>query len=335
MFQFTTTHVINSNQDLSTGLALWSLGDDKEGNKTLHIKGINNFKDANVTAIYKAEYEKPEHEKLEIDFSEVENSADVEKGDTLRLSLYIRLTQSDNSSYYANDTQYKGRPFTIEFPWLEDAASTLKNLKKLITKYGLMVFEKEVVKTSISGDTLVLTAVNEFQRFHMHKLEKYVESDKPFAEIWKEIEGVSKITVKGFEGFGTYGYILRNIKLPTHEHTRAFAPKANEMPIPGAEYNQYTIHYCVNRGPLGMNAVGHNVQSVTTHVLFVNKALLATDASDLIAGYDKDGAEIKVGVEHIEDALNTLAAKTEKGGLHIMPILNGTVAEETGDEAGE
>lgn len=329
MFQFTTTHVINSNQDLSTGLALWSLGDDKEGNKTLHIKGINNFKDANVTAIYKAEGNEGNPEVLTIDFS----SISAEKGDTLRLSLYIRLTQSDNSSYYANDTQYKGRPFTIEFPWLGDAASTLKNLKKLITKYGLMVFEKEVVKTSISGNTLVLTAVNEFQRFHMHKLEKYVESDKPFAEIWEEIEGVSEITTEGVEGFGTYGYILRNIKLPTLENTCAFAPKANEMPVPGALYNQYTIHYCADRGPLGMNAVGHNVQSVTTHVLFVNKALLAkgADASDLTAGYNKDGVEITTGAKNIEEALKVLAAKTKKGDLELVP----ETSDDSDPEVGE
>lgn len=49
MFQFTTTNVINSTQDLSTGLPLWCA---KEGQ--LNIKRIGNFLKENVTHIYKA-----------------------------------------------------------------------------------------------------------------------------------------------------------------------------------------------------------------------------------------------------------------------------------------
>ena len=47
------------------------------------------------------------------------------------------------------------------------------------------------------------------------------------------------------------------------------------MPIPGGKYNQYTLHYCVERGPLGMNAVGQNVTSTTVHVLYVLDNLAA------------------------------------------------------------
>ena len=68
MFNFTTTHVINSNYDFSTNKALWSLGTDKNGKKTLHIKGVNNFKADNVKKIYKAPYTDPKMAKVEIDF---------------------------------------------------------------------------------------------------------------------------------------------------------------------------------------------------------------------------------------------------------------------------
>ena len=273
MFQFTTTHVINSNQDFTSGKALWSLQDD-----TLYVKGVNNFNKDNVVAIYKAEGSNPELAQLKVDLGQV---ADVEKGDTLRLSIYVRLTTSDDCSYYANDnSQYKGRPFTVEFPWLGTPEKTAKNLEKIIKKYGLMVFEKELLKVSCEGTEITIESVNEFQRFHTYKLEKFVDSEKPFAELWKEIDGVISVEKEGKEGFGTYSYILRNIKLPTHENTRAFAVKANEMPVPGALYNQYTIHYCANRGPLGLNAVGHEVKSSTTHVFSVNQALLEGATSE-------------------------------------------------------
>ena len=309
MFNFTTTHVINSNYDFSTNKALWSLGKDENGKVTLNIKGVNNFKAHNVQKVYKAPYTEPKMAQVEIDFSEI--PATVKNGDTIRLSLYIRLTEADQSSYYANDTRYKGRPFTIEFPWLGNAQDTLKNVLKLIRKYGLLVFEKEVIKTSINKNKLVLTAVNEFQRFHVVKLEKYLAPEKLYEPEWEELTGADLVTVveKGVEGFGTYGWVLRNIKLPTHEHTTAFAPKQDEMPVPGAHYNQYTIHYCVNRGPLGLNAVGDTVKSVTTSVFYVNTALLGEDVdmTNEVAALDKDGKAITVGAANFEAALKSLA----------------------------
>lgn len=308
MFQFTTTHVINSNYDFSTQKPLWSLGEDKDGNVSLNVKGVNNFKAGNVTKIYKAPYTEPKMAQVEIDFSEL---TDLKKNDTIRLSLYIRLTEADQCSYYANDTRYKGRPFTIEFPWLGNALDTLKNVNKLIRKYGLLVFEKEVIKTSLSGTKLVLTAVNEFQRFYTVKLEKYLNPDGLYKQEWEDITNDAvTITEKGLEGFGTYGYVLRNIKLPTHQHTVAFGVKQDENPVPGAKYNQYTIHYCVNRGPLGLNAVGDTVKSVTTSVFYVNTSLLGEDVnmSDEVVAKDKDGNDsILVGSKNFETALQKLA----------------------------
>lgn len=273
MFQFTTTHVINSTKDLNTGLDLIVAKDE-----VLSIKGINNFKKENILDIHKTEAKDAKSEELTVDLSGISAS----KGDTLRLTLYIRLTASDDCSYYANNFQHKGRPFTVEFPWLGNATDTAANLEKIINKYGLLVFEKKVVNVKVSGNTVVLTAVNEFQRFHVAKLEKFIESEKPFGEKWEEVGSV-EVTVPGVEGFGDYGWILRNLKLPTHEHTRAFAPKSHEMPIPGGKYNQYTIQYCADRGPLGMNAVGQNVKSVTTHVLYILQGE-ACDAFEAAAG---------------------------------------------------
>lgn len=64
--------------------------------------------------------------------------------------------------------------------------------------------------------------------------------------------------------------------------TRAFGVNLDENPIIGAKYNQYTIHYCTNRGVLGTNAVGDTVKSVTTHVFYVNQNV-ATDFETALA----------------------------------------------------
>lgn len=326
MFNFTTTHVVNSNFDFSTNKALWSLGKDKDENVCLHIKGVNNFKAPNVIKIYKAPYTEPKMAKVEIDLN---NATGLKKGDTLRLSIYIRLTQADQSSYYANDTQFKGRPFTVEIPWLGNAADTLKNAVKVIRKYGLLVFEKELIKASINGTKLVLTAVTEFQRFHIVKLEKYVESENPFADVWEEIEGVTKIVEKGQEGFGTYGWVLRNIKLPTNAHTQAFAPKQDEMPVPGAHYTQFTIHYCVNRGPLGLNAVGDTVKSVTTSVFYVNDALLTATGIDGAEGFDTTKDKDFATEVNLELALKKLA---DSAGANVWEVVEPNKGKATNPE---
>ena len=60
MFNFTTTTVINSNKDYTTGKPLWSAQDaalDKPA--SFHVKRVNNFLSSNVTSIYKAEANNP------------------------------------------------------------------------------------------------------------------------------------------------------------------------------------------------------------------------------------------------------------------------------------
>lgn len=287
MFQFTTTHVINSDKDLTTGKDLWTPGEN-----TLTIKGINTLKKANVTSIYKAVGEKEQLAKVTINLGDTVFDA-MKEGDILRLDIYIRPTESDHSSYYANDLNHKGRPFTVEFPWITDTTpedvttaqqATAKNLAKLINKYGLLMFGDKLLTVEWSGATVVLTATTEFQRFHIIDLYKFIDNGgNVYANEWEKLPSTDVITInpKGKEGFGTYSYILRNIKLPTTEHLRAFAPKQNEMPIPGAIYNQYTIEYCVNRGTLGTNAVGDQVTSVTHIVLFVKNDLATKFETEL------------------------------------------------------
>ena len=80
----------------------------------------------------------------------------------------------------------------------------------------------------------------------------------------------------GKEGFGTYSYLLHNLRLPTAARYGAFAWNKEESPVPGVVYDEYVIRYCVNRGELGLNAVGDTVKSVTTHVIYVPSALSAT-----------------------------------------------------------
>ena len=287
MFQFTTTNVINSNKDYTTGKPLWSLQEaasDKPA--SLNVKRVSKFLKPNVVSIYKAEANDPEMAKVTLDLSQI-NGTD---GESYRLSVYIGLTQASQESRYANDLILKGKPFTVDFVWKTSADEVAKNLVKIIDKYAVMVYGEKLLNVSYSGTYLTIEAVNEYQRFRKVNIEKF-DKDAYFGRgeynAVRTLDNLTKKdsnaaltgTVEGYfvgkEGFGTYSYLLHNLRIPTPMRTRAFGVNLDENPIIGAKYNQYTIHYCTNRGVLGTNAVGDTVKSVTTHVFYVNQNVAA------------------------------------------------------------
>lgn len=287
MFQFTTTNVINSNVDLTTGKPLWSAQDATDTKPaSLNIKRVNNFKGDSVTAIYKAEASDPEMAKVTIDLSQINGK----EGDTFRLALYIGLSQASQDSRYSNDMILKGKPFAVDFVF-STAEKTAESLVKTIKKYDVLVYGDKLLNVSYSGTFVTIEATNEYQRFRKVNIEKFDESAHFGMGEYTVVRSLDDLEEKktntavtateegyfvGKEGFGTYSFLLHNLRLPTSSRTRAFGINQDETPIVGAKYNQYTIHYCANRGILGLNAVGDTVKSVTTHVFYV-KSDLATD----------------------------------------------------------
>lgn len=288
MFQFTTTNVINSDKDFTTGKPLWTT-EDASGSKPgkLHIKRVNNFISTNVLAIYKAEAKDAEFAKATIDFSQISGS----QGEVFRLHIYVGLTQASQSSLYANDLQWKGKPLSVDFVWADSAANTVANLEKIINKYEMMVYGQKLLNVSKNSTFLTIEAVDEYQRFKFLNVEKFDGEVYHGMGEYKPVRTLANLSVKttnaqvtnsaegyfvGKEGFGTYSFLLHNLRIPTHDRTRYLALNQDETPIIGAKYNQYTIYYCTNRGILGNNAVGDIVKSRTTHVFYVKSDLAST-----------------------------------------------------------
>lgn len=292
MFQFTTTNVINSNTDVTTGKPLWSSQEaalDKPA--SLNVKRVSKFLKPNVVSIYKAVANDPEMAKVTIDLSQISGT----DGESYRLSVYIGLTQASQESRYANDLILKGKPFTVDFVWKTSADKVAENLVKIINKYAVMVYGEKLLNVSCSGTFLTIEAVNEYQRFRKVNIEKF-DKDAYFGRgEYNPVRTLDNLTEKalsvldgteegyfvGKEGFGTYSYLLHNLRIPTPMRTRAFGVNLDENPIIGAKYNQYTIHYCTDRGVLGTNAVGDTVKSVTTHVFYVNQSVASEFETDL------------------------------------------------------
>lgn len=285
MFQFTTTNVINSDKDLTTGEALWTTEKD-----VFSVKRVANFKKENISAVYKRKAADAEMAKITINLNGKGN-----QGDTLRLAIYLGLTQASQDSRYSNDLIYKGKLFSVDFVVANSAENTATKLVKTINKYSVLVYGEKLLKATSNGNYLTIEATTEYQRFRKLTIDKYEDDTTkyPYSGHYKtlfdlndwitnntnikntnaEVTDSEEGYFEGKEGFGTYSYLLHNLRLPTSMRTRAFGVNQDETPVVGALYNQYTIHYCVNRGVLGTNAVGDTVKSVTTHVFFVNQDL--------------------------------------------------------------
>lgn len=290
MFQFTTTNVLNSLKDLTTGKDLITTV-DASGKEEVMIKRIGNFKKANVESIHHTVGSEAELAAVCMDLTNV-----VAKDKKYRLNMYIGLTQGSADSRYANDLYHKGKAFSIDFDGLATAAETVAKLADVLKKYDILVYGDKQLNVYSSGALLALEAVNEYQRFVRVNIEELNASayfEMGDYKVIKSLDDLKKnmashdavikdgVPVKeglfvGKEGFGTYSYLLHNLRLPTAARFGAFAWNKEESPVPGVIYDEYVIRYCVNRGELGLNAVGDTVKSVTTHVIYVPSALSAT-----------------------------------------------------------
>ena len=315
MFNFTTTTVINSAKDYTTGKDRWigtAANDSQKIVGSLNVLRVMNFKAPNVTAIYKAVANDPEMAKVTFNFTGVTAA----KGDQLRLSIYIGLRQASQDSRYSNDLILKGKPFTVDFIWKDSPADTVKDLVKTINKYMVFVYGSKLLNVSYSGAFLTIEATSEYQIFRKLDIEKLDAEDHYHMGSYKTVKTLDSIAKKesntevlateegyfvGKEGFGTYSYVLHNLRIPTPANTRAFRVYEDEAPIVGAKYNQYTIHYCTDRGQLGLNAVGDTVKSVTTHVFFVNQ--------DVVTSFETALAKIGTAVEVPKAASSSRSAE--------------------------
>lgn len=285
MFDFTTTTVINSNKDYTTGLPLYSgQADGGEGKPAnFHVKRVNKFLKPNVTGLFKAPATAPQKAKASFDLSTISPAPNA--GDILRIHMVTRVSRGSVDADQHVD--YPGKPFSFEFEWKDTADNTIKSLVKTYNKFINQTNGKKTVTLGGATSFLTIEAVDEYVRFTTLRIEKFDAKALNGMGEYKTILDFSDLDAKdtnaevtdsaagffvGREGFGTYAYLLHNIRIPVMP--RAFPIYADEQPVLGAMYNQYTIHYCVDRGPLGQNAVGDQVKSETVHVFYVKSDLV-------------------------------------------------------------
>lgn len=355
MFNWTTTTIINSLKDATTGddlVKVWSKAENGSGFSgsypVIKIKRDYTFETRYITNVYKAVAKDPVKCKATIDFTKIvaKLKALVDAGSISpqiygRLAFYIALEGSEES-IYANDMYQKGKPFSIGFGPVtitkdsDEAALTkaaqaiVKNLVKNATNsiYGKRLFELTV--SSAADTSVVLEGTSEFQRFNFINVavddisEEVLVSDYNFF-FENEDSGTSGITLneRGENSFGTYLYMIKNLQLPTVHNTKWLRLKEDEKPVVGAKYTQYIVNYCApSMANPGLTVVGQHNMSATTHVFWVNEAIVAdfekflTAASitpEVAAAKVKDKAGTEFSVNHEQTVEHTKSKKAAGG----------------------
>ena len=324
MFIFSTNTIINSKDGFPGGFnnvgghegegLRWYVDEASDSdNPILRVARDFRFAKGNVVAVYKREYQAPEFAKVVVDLDKI-----TEAG-IYRIAILVRLAMGSQNPLYANDFWAKGKPFFIEFQVKTgDLADKTKLAKKVVTiakKYMNLVYESPLLTITANGTTVVISATDEYQRFHKVELQQAVDGFAPdCCNPLTDFEAIDALDpnsdvhdkivfatddndheLRGNEGFGTYRQIMKDLRLPTAMNTRWDRPAADDMPVFGGKYNEYIVYYCVNRGIMGSDAVGDLVRSRTHHVFYV----LNDECNSIIADWEAALAKVATKIETV------------------------------------
>lgn len=268
MFNFTTTTVINSLKDFTTGKDLVT-----NENGIIYVKRHNPFVAENIVSLVHTKAVEPKNAEVKI-ADLVDQSADK------RVELYIRSV-GNADPMFANAMLHKGKPLFIEVPQGTEA----DNLVKVVNKYNNLMFggDNQLV-AEMDGTQLVLKCTNPYQTITKAVVAARDAESGEFVESQVLSLKDGHITPNE-EGFGDYDHIMKDLRLPTSANLRWKRTLEDEMPVAGASYDQFILTYRVDRGIMGLGAVGSVAISETTHVFWVKNDLAETFAS-YFAGVD-------------------------------------------------
>ena len=302
MFEYVNTILFNSLTD-STGVPKISFKDDK-----FVIKRVGQFEKDCVKEIFKRKPQDPVPSKAELDLSGLDAGL-------YRLSLYTRLS-GEHRSDYSNALVLHGKPifFEVEMKEGETPAQLATKFKKVIDadRYG---YNRKLIDVEVSGNKLIAKTANECQLFTSASIEVFDEEKHDFKVVFEavrkespEATGAAGIIEANFEGVGTFATLSKSIRLPEMEARRWAGINQEELPIPGAKYVQFTLHYLKDRGVLGTDAMGDTVTSASEHVFFVKEDL----AEEFETALAKLGTveEIKGSLDQTESDIDGAKAPT-------------------------
>lgn len=257
MFNYTTEVIINDPAIIVAGTAENGLG---EG--VVAIKRGGNYKIDNIEGkIFKTAGHAGTKAKAVI------TPAALGTADVARLTIYLSTPGTEFVEFGSPNWQEFGKPYIIETK-AADAAGLAAAIKLALNE------DNAHFSVKVDESTVVLEVAETWMDFAEvnYDLVTFADcSDCPKETI--ESKTANVVITKGKTEFATAKWIVENLRFPSRPNLRYTPLYADEAPVAGTIYTEYSFEYKVKRSvPGGLSAVGQVVDSVTRIVFYVAPA---------------------------------------------------------------
>lgn len=281
MFNYTNSYIINSATDVS-GLPKWSSQAEESGGGVVTVEGnmeikrMGRFKKSSVRSIYRTRYSAGTEGQAVFVMQKGTYGSPAGTGEYM-LDMYIRLTNDDLDSRFANDFVLKGMPFTFSIN-VTDSDTTSDMATKFADQINRMAIEYNDLRLQAEaiGAQLTVKAGEQDLKysvlFERAILRQYDGSaELPVDRVYREIAQAT--VTKPVLPFGDYQWMIRNVMTPTTENRAIWGVHEEDLPVVGGHYNQYFITICNRVGVQGGAHVGDVVHAETYHSFYVLDSL--------------------------------------------------------------
>ena len=267
MFNYTTEVIINDPSVIVAGTAENGLG---EG--VVAIKRGGNYVIDNIEGkIFKTAGHAGTKAKAVI------TPAALGTADVARLTIYLSTPGTEFVEFGSPNWQEFGKPYIVETK-AADAAGLAAAIKLALNE------DNAHFSVKVDASTVVLEAAETWMDFAEvnYDLVTFADcSDCPKETV--ESKAANVVVTKGKTEFATAKWIVENLRFPSRPNLRYTPLYADEAPVAGTVYTEYSFEYKVKRSvPGGLSAVGQVVDSVTRIVFYVAPA--AQDAFETAFG---------------------------------------------------
>ena len=257
MFNYTNEVIINDPAIIVAGTSLNGLG---EG--VVAIKRGGNYVINNIEGkIFKTVGHTGTKAKVVI------TPAALGSADVARLTIYLSTPGTEFVEFGSPNWQEFGKPYIVETK-AEDAEGLAAAIKLALNEdnahFSVKVNESKV-ELEVAETWMDFAEVN-------YDLVTFADCSDCSKET-VESKAANVAITKGKTEFATAKWIVENLRFPSHPNRRYAPLYADEAPIAGTVYTEYSFEYRVKRSvPGGLSAVGQVADSIVRIVFYVAPA---------------------------------------------------------------
>lgn len=281
--------------DFQKEVVLNSLDSVKKFENGFRVDGML-YKNEYVGPVYKTEAVDGAKAKLVIDLATVKSAVTNVMQFVIELGL-----DNDYRGDFGSVLFYFRKPIVVTM----DKESDVTTVAKAFEKAGVVDYKLYTV--SVEGEKITLEMADNY--ITVRKAEVMDLVCTPGCNEQGEVSTLaytfdlkdSAVYTKNNVGFGTYDYMIHNLRLPTYANIRFTSPAEVEMPVKGGKYTQYSFEYTVPRRLGGLSVAGQKTESTTIHTFFVLNTLDFEGATGItVEGTAVNEGNVANHEEHVE-----------------------------------